>query len=64
MYCEMLPGNTAMKNAATIQPIGTRYRGRAMRASPRAISTIPEATTTKSGSRGIHVGTWAWNSWR
>ncbi len=63
-YWEMLPGNTATKNAATIQPIGTRYRGRAMSASPRAISTTPEATTTKSGSRGIHVGTWAWNSWR
>ena len=65
-YCEMLPGKIATKNAATIQPTGTRYRGRAISASPRAISTTPEATTTKSGSRGSHVGTWAWNSsrWR
>lgn len=62
-YCEILPGNIAMKNAAVIQPTWRRYC-REARAMPSAISTTPDERTTKSAEKGTHVGTCAWNSVR
>ena len=63
-YCEMLPGKIAMKNAAVIQPIWVRYFQRISSDKPRAISTMPDAITTKSAENGTQLGTCAWNSWR
>ena len=56
---EMLPGKISTKKAATIHPIGTRQRVRNSTAAPNAISTMPEAITTKSAFNGSHGGTWA-----
>src|SRR4029079_11572182 len=62
----MLPGKTATKNAAAVPPTSARAGcfQVAISAPPRASSTMPEATTTVSGSAGNHDGTCAWNSWR
>jgi len=48
MYCEILPGNITMKNAAVIQPMRVRYLNKKISESPRSISTTPDAITTKS----------------
>ena len=63
-YCEMLPGKIAMKNAAVRKPTWVRYFQSRSRDKPSAISTAPDAITTKSGESGTQFGTWAWNSWR
>ena len=62
----MLPGKTATKKAAVVPPTIARAGcfHVAISAPPRASSTMPEATTTVSGSAGNHDGTCAWNSWR
>ena len=62
-YCEILPGKTAMKNSAVTMPTSLRYRSEASQI-PSAISTTPEASTTKSADAGTQLGTWAWNSIR
>jgi hypothetical protein len=56
-YWAMFPGKMARKNKAVSQPICLRYRAMNKRPSPRAISTAPEANTTKSASSGNQVGT-------
>ena len=57
-----------MKNMATTMPICLRYPLRTkvvvIREMPKVISTMPEATTTKSAFNGNQVGTWARNSVR
>ena len=57
-----------MKNMATTMPICLRYCLRikvvVIREIPKVISTMPEATTTKSPFKGNQVGTWARNSVR
>ena len=63
MYCEMFPGNTAMKKSATTMPTSFRMRSEASKI-PRPISTTPDAKTTKSADSGNQLGTWAWNSMR
>lgn len=55
---EMLPGNTATKNAATIQPTWTRQRESVINAKHRQISITPEIAMTAAGA-GIHGGTCA-----
>ncbi len=60
-YCDTLPGKTATKKAATTQPTSGRRRIGTIRAIARAISTTPDATTTRSTPSGSHSGTWAWN---
>ena len=52
----MFPGKIAMKKAAMAIPT-SRRRCREMRLRPRAISTTPDASTTKSGENGTQVGT-------
>ena len=49
-----------MKKSAVAMPTSLRRRSE-ISARPRAISTIPDATTTKSGESGSQVGTCAWN---
>ena len=63
-YCEMLPGKIAMKNAAVRKPTWVRYFQSRRRDKPSAISTMPDAITTKSAENGTQLGTCAWNSWR
>src|SRR5699024_761298 len=64
-YWAIFPGKMRMKNAArAVPPRGRNDRGARMGAAPSGISTPPEATTTRSGSSGIQLGTWAWNSSR
>ena len=64
----MLPGKIATKNNAVINPTTLRYLLKissvVIKDRPRDISTTPDVITTKSGSRGSQVGTWAWNSCR
>jgi hypothetical protein len=62
----MLPGKTATKKAAALPPTTARAGCFHVpnRAAPRASSTMPETTTTESGSAGNHDGTCAWNYWR
>ena len=64
----MLPGKIRMKNTAAVRPMMRRYFVRISRVAisrrPRVISTNPDATTTKSGSSGNQVGTWARNAIR
>ena len=52
-----------MKKSAVAIPTSLRLC-REMSARPSAISTTPDARTTKSGENGTHGGTWAWNSIR
>ena len=47
-FVAIFPGKTATKNAATIHPTCTRYLHNPTSASPKTISTTPDATTTKS----------------
>ncbi len=61
--CEMLPGKIATKKSAVAMPT-SRRRLSEIRQRPSAISTIPDAMTTKSGESGSQVGTCAWNSRR
>ena len=61
--CEMLPGKIAKKKSAVAMPT-SRRRLSEIRQRPSAISTIPDAMTTKSGESGSQVGTCAWNSIR
>ena len=63
-YWEMFPGNTAMKNSAVISPIWAWNLESEAMARPSEISMIPDATTTKSASRGSQPGTWAWKDAR
>lgn len=63
-YWEMFPGNTAMKNNAVIRPIWAWNLEIEAMARPSEISTIPDATTTKSASKGSQSGTWAWKDAR
>ncbi len=60
--------NIRIKNAAAIRPTTDRYflkiKAVAISSAPSVISTKPEAITTKSGSKGNQVGTWAKNSVR
>ena len=57
-----------MKNMATTMPTFLRYSLRikvvVIKEIPKVISTMPEATTTKSAFNGNQVGTWARNSVR
>ena len=57
-----------MKNTATAIPTCLQYLVRirvvVINEIPSAISTRPEAITTKSAFRGNQVGTWARNSFR
>jgi hypothetical protein len=62
-YCAMLPGKIATKKSAVAMPT-SRRRLSEIRQRPSAISTIPDAMTTKSGESGNQVGTCAWNSMR
>jgi hypothetical protein len=55
----MLPGNSRTKKIATTHPTGTRHRVSSTRLAPSAISTTPEAMTTKSAFYGRQGGTWA-----
>ena len=59
MYCEMLPGNIAVKNAAVIQPIFSLCLIKSISERPRSISTTPDAITTKSAWLAKIVGTCA-----
>ena len=61
--CEMLPGKIAIKKSAVVMPTALRFCSE-MSARPSAISTTPDASTTKSGEKGAHGGTCAWNSRR
>ena len=54
--CEMLPGKIATKKSAVAMPT-SRRRLSEIRQRPSAISTIPDAMTTKSGESGSQVGT-------
>ena len=62
-HCEMLPGTIAIKKSAVVMPTALRFCIE-MSARPSAISTTPDASTTKSGEKGAHGGTCAWNSRR
>ena len=57
-----------MKNMATTMPTCLRYclkiKVVVIKEIPKVISTMPEATTTKSAFNGNQVGTWARNSVR
>ena len=57
-----------MKNMATTMPTCLQYCLRikvvVIKEIPKVISTMPEATTTKSAFNGNQVGTWARNSVR
>ena len=53
---EMFPGKIAMKKAAVAIPT-SRRRCKEIRPRPRAISTIPDARTMKSGVNGAQGGT-------
>lgn len=63
-YCEMFPGKIAMKKAAVRKPTWVRCFQRISSDKPSAISTMPDAITTKSAESGTQLGTCAWNSWR
>lgn len=52
-----------MKKSAVAIPTSLRRRSE-ISARPRAISTMPDAITTKSGESGSQVGTCAWNEMR
>jgi len=64
----MFPAKIATKNNAVINPTTPRYflkiTNVVIKDKPSAISTKPDVITTKSGSSGNQIGTWAWNSCR
>ena len=61
--CEIFPGKMAIKKSAVSIPATLRVRSE-RRKRPSAISTTPDARTMKSGVKGAHGGTCAWNSIR
>jgi len=67
-YWLILPGKIRTKNNPVTTPTIARYflkiNAVVIRSAPSVISTKPDATTTKSGSNGNQVGTWAKNSIR
>jgi len=53
----MFPGKIRIKKRAVANPTSLRNFQRVISAMPSAISTSPEARTTKSGSRPYQGGT-------